>query len=113
VFSIYWNILPRQMQNCWPPLGAAHAVLMAVVWHEDRYARKSHDLGGAKTFLANDDGDNKTILGFYSVRPASVEFSRTPEIVKCGLAWPGWPWIESCKVRVLAENSCSRRVDAA
>ena len=51
-----------------------------------RYARKSHDLGGAKTFLAIDDGDNKTILGFYSLSPASVEYARTPEIVKRGLA---------------------------
>jgi GNAT superfamily N-acetyltransferase len=51
-----------------------------------RHARKSHDLGGAKTFLAIDDGDNKTILGFYSVSPASVEYARTPEIVKRGLA---------------------------
>ena len=31
-----------------------------------RYARKSHEMGGAKTFLAIDDADNKTILGFYS-----------------------------------------------
>jgi GNAT superfamily N-acetyltransferase len=51
-----------------------------------RHARKSHDLGGAKTYLAIDDGDNKTILGFYSVSPASVEYARTPEIVKRGLA---------------------------
>lgn len=51
-----------------------------------RYARRSHDLGGAKTFLAIDDGDNKTILGFYSLSPASVEYARTPEIVKRGLA---------------------------
>jgi GNAT superfamily N-acetyltransferase len=51
-----------------------------------RYARKSHDLGGAKTFLAIDGGDNKTILGFYSLSPASVEYARTPEIVKRGLA---------------------------
>jgi GNAT superfamily N-acetyltransferase len=51
-----------------------------------RYARKSHDLGGAKTFLAIDDGDNKSILGFYSLSPASVEYARTPEIVKRGLA---------------------------
>jgi len=51
-----------------------------------RYARKSHDLGGAKTFLAIDDADNKTILGFYSLCPASVEYSRTPEVVKRGLA---------------------------
>lgn len=47
-----------------------------------RYARKSHDLGGAKTFLAVDDSDNETILGFYSLSPASVEYARTPEIVR-------------------------------
>ena len=51
-----------------------------------RYARKSHDLGAAKTFLAIDDGDNKAILAFYSLSPASVEYARTPEIVKRGLA---------------------------
>jgi GNAT superfamily N-acetyltransferase len=51
-----------------------------------RHARKSHDLGGAKTFLAIDDGDNKTILGFYSLSPGSVEYARTPEIAKRGLA---------------------------
>jgi GNAT superfamily N-acetyltransferase len=51
-----------------------------------RYARKSHELGGAKTFLAIADSDNKTILGFYSLSPASVEYARTPEIVRRGLA---------------------------
>ncbi len=44
-----------------------------------RYARKSHDLGGAKTFLAIDDSDNETILGFYSLSPASVAYAETPE----------------------------------
>jgi GNAT superfamily N-acetyltransferase len=51
-----------------------------------RYARKSHDLGGAKTFLAMDDTDGETILGFYSLSPASVDYARTPEIVRRGLA---------------------------
>jgi len=51
-----------------------------------RYARKSHELGGAKTFLAIDDTDNKTILGFYSLSPASIEFARTPELVRRRLA---------------------------
>ena len=51
-----------------------------------RYARKSHDLGGAKTFLAIDDADNETILGFYSLSPASVAYAMTPEIVRRGLA---------------------------
>lgn len=51
-----------------------------------RYARKSHELGGAKTFLAIDDADNKTILGFYSLSPADVEYARTPKTVRRGLA---------------------------
>jgi GNAT superfamily N-acetyltransferase len=50
-----------------------------------RYARKSHDLGGAKTFLAIDDAD-KGILGFYSLSPASVDYARTPEIARRGSA---------------------------
>src|SRR5581483_3994612 len=51
-----------------------------------RYARKNHELGGAKTFLAIDDADNNTILGFYSLSPASIDYARTPEIVRHGLA---------------------------
>jgi len=51
-----------------------------------RHARKSHELGGAKTFLAIDDADNKTVLGFYSLSPASVDYARTPEILRRGLA---------------------------
>jgi GNAT superfamily N-acetyltransferase len=51
-----------------------------------RYARRSHELGGAKTFLALSDADNKTIFGFYSLSPASVEYARVPEIVRRGLA---------------------------
>ena len=51
-----------------------------------RHARQSHDLGGAKTFLAINDAGNKTILGFYSLSPASVEYARTPEIVRRDLA---------------------------
>ncbi len=39
-----------------------------------RYARKSHERGGAKTFLAIDDADDKTILGFYSLSPASFDY---------------------------------------
>jgi GNAT superfamily N-acetyltransferase len=50
-----------------------------------RYARKSHERGGAKTFLAISDTD-KSVLGFYSLSPASVDYARTPEIVRRGLA---------------------------
>lgn len=51
-----------------------------------RYARQAHDHGGAKTFLAVPDDDTTRTLGFYSVSPASVGFSRTPDVVKRGLA---------------------------
>lgn len=51
-----------------------------------RYARQMHDQGGAKTFLAVNDAGVPLILGFYSLSPASVEFSRTPAVIKKGLA---------------------------
>jgi GNAT superfamily N-acetyltransferase len=51
-----------------------------------RFARKSHEMGGAKTFLAIDDANNKTILGYYSLSPASIAYSRTPELIRRGLA---------------------------
>jgi GNAT superfamily N-acetyltransferase len=51
-----------------------------------RYARQSHDLGGAKTILAIDDADNKTILGFYSLAPGAIAYAETPEIMRRGLA---------------------------
>jgi GNAT superfamily N-acetyltransferase len=51
-----------------------------------KYARKSHELGGAKTFVAVSDAVKKTVFGYYSLSPASVEYARTPEIVKRGLA---------------------------
>ena len=51
-----------------------------------RYARKNHEVGGAKTFMAIKNADNKTVLGFYSLSPASIEYARTPEIVRRTLA---------------------------
>lgn len=51
-----------------------------------RHARKNHELGGAKTFLAIDDADNRSVLGFYSLSPASVNYARTPELIRRGLA---------------------------
>ena len=51
-----------------------------------RHARQSHDRGAAKTFLAISKSDGKTILGFYSLCPAALEYARVPEIVREGLA---------------------------
>lgn len=50
------------------------------------HARKSHERGGSKTFLAISGEDGHTILGFYSLGPASVEYARVPDMVKRGLA---------------------------
>ncbi|HEY1946728.1 MAG TPA: hypothetical protein VGG97_06970 [Bryobacteraceae bacterium] len=49
------------------------------------YARQSHERGAAKTFLAIDDSDGKSIYGYYSLSPASVEYTRAPEIARRGL----------------------------
>lgn len=51
-----------------------------------RYARQTHEQGGAKTFLAVRDDDATLVLGFYCLSPASVEFSRAADVVKRGLA---------------------------
>jgi GNAT superfamily N-acetyltransferase len=51
-----------------------------------RHARQNHEKGAAKTFVAVSKSDGKTILGFYSLCPASLEYARTPEIVRKGLA---------------------------
>ncbi|MBT9586165.1 GNAT family N-acetyltransferase [bacterium] len=51
-----------------------------------RHARKSHQQGGAKTFLAISQEDGQTILGFFTLSPASVEYCRVPARVKGGLA---------------------------
>jgi GNAT superfamily N-acetyltransferase len=48
-------------------------------------ARQSHKRGGAKTFVAVDAGDGKTVHGYYSLSPASIKYARVPEIVTRGL----------------------------
>jgi GNAT superfamily N-acetyltransferase len=51
-----------------------------------KHARQNHDRGAAKTFVAVSISDGRNILGFYSLCPASLEFSRTPDEVRKGLA---------------------------
>jgi len=50
-----------------------------------RHARQSHEKGGAKTYLAVGE-NNEKILGYYSLSPASIAYERAPEVVKRGLA---------------------------
>ncbi|MGA8096758.1 MAG: GNAT family N-acetyltransferase, partial [Steroidobacteraceae bacterium] len=51
-----------------------------------RYARQSHEAGGAKTFVAVREADSKTILGYYSLAPAALAYADTPELMRRGLA---------------------------
>lgn len=51
-----------------------------------QHARQSHEKGAAKTFLAISKADTRSILGYYCLSPASVEYSLMPEIVRKGLA---------------------------
>jgi len=50
-----------------------------------RYARQSHQQGAAKTFLAISVADRRTILGYYTLSPASIAYARTPDILRRGL----------------------------
>ncbi|MBC8953504.1 GNAT family N-acetyltransferase [Xenorhabdus sp. PB62.4] len=50
-----------------------------------RHARQSHEKGGAKTYLAVSES-NGTVLGYYSLSPASIVYERAPEVIKRGLA---------------------------
>ena len=52
----------------------------------ERYARQSHESGASKTFLAINNADNKSILGFYSLAPGALAYADTPETVRRGLA---------------------------
>jgi GNAT superfamily N-acetyltransferase len=51
-----------------------------------QHARQSHDRGAAKTFLAIANTHGKTILGFYSLCPACLEYDRAPGNISKGLA---------------------------
>ncbi len=65
-----------------------------------RHARQSHEHGGAKSFLAVPDDTPSIILGYYSICPASIEFARTPAIVKRGLARYDVPAFRLCRLAV-------------
>ena len=44
----------------------------------NRYARQNHESGGAKTFVAISPAEPARVLGYYSISPGAIEFSRVP-----------------------------------
>lgn len=43
-----------------------------------RYARQAHESGAAKSYVAVDAADGTTVLGYYTLSPAQVEFGLVP-----------------------------------
>ena len=50
-----------------------------------RYARQSHESGGAKTFVVVDPAAPQKILGFYSLSVGALAYARTPALLTRGL----------------------------
>lgn len=50
-----------------------------------KYARQNHESGGAKSFVAIEGKAPTTILGYYTLSPASIDYTRTPAVVRRGL----------------------------
>jgi GNAT superfamily N-acetyltransferase len=44
----------------------------------ERYARQNHESGGAKTFVAVRPAEPAQVLGYYSIGPGAIEFTRVP-----------------------------------
>ena len=63
-----------------------------------RYARQGHESRAAKTFLAIDTVDNKTILGFFSLAPGALAYADTPETVRRGLARHDVPGFQLARI---------------
>ena len=51
-----------------------------------RYARQNHESGVAKCFVASPADAPARVLGFYTLSPASIEYSRTPSLARKNLA---------------------------
>jgi GNAT superfamily N-acetyltransferase len=50
-----------------------------------KFARQNHESGGAKTFVAVEASAPATIMGYYTLSPASIDCARTPAVVRRGL----------------------------
>jgi GNAT superfamily N-acetyltransferase len=92
-----WHEEPVNRRHDGEPVDCGEAALNEFL---QRYARKSHEMGGAKTFLAIDDAEQKTVLGFYSLSPASIGYARTPELVRRGLARHDVPMFRMARLAV-------------
>jgi len=47
-----------------------------------KYARQANESGASRTYVAVDDARDVTILGFYTLSPAQMEFDLVPEAAR-------------------------------
>lgn len=47
-----------------------------------RHARQAHESGASKTYVALDNADDRTILGFYTLSPAQIDFDAVPIVAR-------------------------------
>lgn len=47
-----------------------------------KYARQAHESGASKTYVAVDNADNATVIGFYTLSPAQIEFGLIPTLAR-------------------------------
>jgi GNAT superfamily N-acetyltransferase len=81
--SIVWKEAPIAKQHDRAAFDCGDADLNLYV---QKFARQNHESGGAKCFVASPVGTPARILGFYTLSPASLDYSRTPALATKGLA---------------------------
>jgi GNAT superfamily N-acetyltransferase len=80
--AVVWEETPLRKQHDRAAFDCGDADLNVYL---QRYARQNHESGGAKCFVAAPSGEPARVLGFYTLSPASVEYSRTPAVARKGL----------------------------
>lgn len=78
-----WYEAPIAKNHQRKPFNCGDADLNHFLQH---YARQSHQQGGAKTFVAVEQANPTRILGFYTLAPAALTYTQTPELLRRGLA---------------------------
>jgi hypothetical protein len=56
-------------------------VLELLDHHLRRYARRNHESGGARTFVAVAPDMLAIILGYYTISPGAIAFAKTPAML--------------------------------
>jgi len=81
--------LPRWREE---PIGKHHKRALFDCGQQDlneflaKYARQAHESSASKTYVAVDTHDAATVLGFYTLCPAQIQFTDAPHAVRSSSA---------------------------